>query len=217
MATYCYQCDECYETFESRASMAKAEKLSKGHRVTCPSCGSCDNQIESSASDESLQTIDHECDVRSKDFIRLIIHNTTSEIAQVRAEIVAEGIRRRFSESEVFALTMGLEEALANAYLHGNRQEPDKRIAVKYHINSDEAHIHIIDEGDGFDPALVPDPTDAQHIELSHGRGILIMQSLLDEVHYCRRGTCVRFVKRHNHAAVAGGVVENRNIRGETK
>ncbi len=217
MATYCYQCDECYQTFESRASMAKAEKLSKGHRVTCPSCGSCDNQIESSASDESPQTVGHACDVPSRDFIRLIIHNTTSEIAQVRSEIVAEGIRRKFSESEVFALTMGLEEALTNAYVHGNRQEPDKRIAVKYRINSDEAHIHVIDEGDGFDPALVPDPTDAQHIELSHGRGILLMQSLLDEVRYCRRGTCVRLVKHHNHEEVTGGVVENRNVSGETK
>lgn len=153
-----------------------------------------------------METKDEDRATRPRDFKILTIQSTAQEIAQVRSAILADTVARNYSESEVFALTLGLAEALANAYLHGNHRAPDKRIVVQYRISEEEAEIRVIDEGDGFDPALVPDPTDAQHIELAHGRGLLLMQSLLDEVNFCRKGTCVRLTK-HRRSAEAGGVI----------
>ncbi len=143
-----------------------------------------------------MKATDEDREHRVKNFKTVAIHSTHSEIANVRSEITAEAVRRQCSESEVFALTLGLSEALANAYLHGNHRVPDKWIVVKYHIADDEAEIRVIDEGEGFDPSLVADPTDARHLELAHGRGLLLMQSLLDRISFCRKGRCVRLIKR---------------------
>lgn len=92
---------------------------------------------------------------------------------------------------------IALREALANAALHGNREDPRKHIHVRCRCQADEdVSILVEDEGQGFDPDAVPDPTSPEGIESNHGRGIYLMKSLMDEVRFDHGGAAVYMRKK---------------------
>ena len=92
---------------------------------------------------------------------------------------------------------IALREALANAVLHGNHQDSEKKIQINCRIQcGGEVSIIIRDEGKGFDPTKVPDPTATNNIGSEHGRGIYLMRALMDEIRFEQRGTEVHMRKR---------------------
>jgi serine/threonine-protein kinase RsbW len=94
-------------------------------------------------------------------------------------------------------IEIAVREALANALVHGNRENPDKHIDITCRCSMDgEVFITVRDEGDGFNSLAVPDPTDPQNQLLTHGRGVYLMKSLMDEVSFEERGNVVRMRKR---------------------
>ncbi len=91
---------------------------------------------------------------------------------------------------------LALREALANAVLHGNRQDSKKRVHISCEIEfGGEVSIVVRDEGKGFDLTKVSDPKTIDNIEAAHGRGIYLMRALMDEVHFGRGGTEVHMRK----------------------
>ena len=88
-------------------------------------------------------------------------------------------------------------EALANAVIHGNGENPDKQVhlSCRFSMNG-EVSIVVRDEGEGFDSRAVPDPTEPQKLLLTHGRGLHLMRTLMDEVSFEENGTVVRMRKR---------------------
>jgi serine/threonine-protein kinase RsbW len=93
-------------------------------------------------------------------------------------------------------LRVGAAEALANAILYGNRADPSKRVRVEVELSREEVALAVFDEGAGFDPTVVPDPTLPENLERSGGRGIFLLRELMDEVRYNDCGNCVRLVLR---------------------
>jgi serine/threonine-protein kinase RsbW len=94
-------------------------------------------------------------------------------------------------------IEIALREALANAAVHGNHEDPRKHVHVRCRCKADEdVSIVVRDEGQGFDPNAVPDPTSSQAIESSHGRGIFLMKSLMDEVRFDHGGAVVYMRKK---------------------
>ncbi len=93
-------------------------------------------------------------------------------------------------------LRVGLSEALANAMLYGNRRDPRKRVRVEVTYHAEAIVACVTDEGDGFDPQGVPDPTMPETIERECGRGLFLMRQLLDEVVYNDLGNSVTLVLR---------------------
>jgi serine/threonine-protein kinase RsbW len=93
-------------------------------------------------------------------------------------------------------LRVGASEALANAILYGNNADPGKRVRVEVELSRDEVALAVFDEGSGFDPRDVPDPTLPENLERSGGRGIFLLRELMDEVRYNDCGNCVRLVLR---------------------
>ncbi len=88
-------------------------------------------------------------------------------------------------------------EALANAVIHGNGENPDKQVHLTCRCSMDgEVSIVVRDEGEGFDSQAVPDPTELQGLLLSHGRGLHLMRTLMDEVSFAENGTVVRMRKQ---------------------
>ena len=88
-------------------------------------------------------------------------------------------------------------EALANAVIHGNHENQEKQVHVTCRCSMDgEVLISVRDEGEGFDSRVVPDPTEAQRLLLTHGRGLHLMKALMDEVSFEENGTVVRMRKR---------------------
>jgi serine/threonine-protein kinase RsbW len=93
-------------------------------------------------------------------------------------------------------LRVGLSEALANAMLYGNGRDPAKRVKVEVAFLNTAITARVTDEGRGFNPCHVPDPTCAGNLLKSQGRGIFLMRKLLDEVHFNDRGNSVTLVLR---------------------
>jgi serine/threonine-protein kinase RsbW len=94
-------------------------------------------------------------------------------------------------------IEIALYEALANAVIHGNHENQEKRVHVACRCSIDgEVRISVRDEGEGFDSRIVPDPTEAQRLLLDQGRGLHLMKALMDEVSFEENGTVVRMRKR---------------------
>jgi len=92
---------------------------------------------------------------------------------------------------------LALSEALANAVVHGCQCDPTK--TVECCVICDDARglvIVVRDPGTGFDPALLPVPTAAENLYSDHGRGVYLMNQLMDEVQYHKNGTEIHMVKR---------------------
>ena len=93
-------------------------------------------------------------------------------------------------------LRVGLSEALANAMLYGNDRDPSKHVRVELDIKGSTITARITDEGTGFDPYHIPDPTCPANLLKAEGRGIFLMRKLLDEVYFNDRGNSVTLVLR---------------------
>jgi serine/threonine-protein kinase RsbW len=94
-------------------------------------------------------------------------------------------------------IEVALLEAVANAVIHGNRNDPQKRVHVTCRCSMDEEVLFTIrDEGEGFDIHAVPDPSTEENLLRTHGRGIRLMQALMDEVGFEQGGKVVRMRKR---------------------
>jgi serine/threonine-protein kinase RsbW len=96
-------------------------------------------------------------------------------------------------------IEIAVREALTNAVVHGNREDPNKLVFVTSRCSANgEVSITVCDEGQGFDSRAVPDPTAPENVLSSHGRGIYVMQKLMDEVSFEQNGTVLKMRKRPN-------------------
>lgn len=93
-------------------------------------------------------------------------------------------------------LQVGLAEALANAMLYGNGPDSSKRVKVEVAFQGSSITARITDQGPGFDPLAVPDPTTRANVLKADGRGIFLMRKLLDEVRFNDQGNSVTLVLR---------------------
>ena len=92
-------------------------------------------------------------------------------------------------------IELAVREGLANAVIHGNRENPKKRAHITCRCSLDgEVMFTIRDEGQGFDPETLPDPTEQNNVLRTHGRGVWLMRALMDEVTFQQNGTvlCMR-------------------------
>jgi serine/threonine-protein kinase RsbW len=107
--------------------------------------------------------------------------------------------RFRSVDGSEFGIELALREALANAIVHGNQEDPHKRVYVVCRCTTDgEVSITIQDEGKGFNSGAVSDPTVPGNRLLTHGRGIYVMKTLMDEVDFEQGGAVVHMRKRSN-------------------
>lgn len=88
-------------------------------------------------------------------------------------------------------LRVGVTEALSNAMLYGNRAERHRTVTVHASFDRDEIVVRVSDEGSGFDPDRVPDPTTPANRRRPRGRGIFLIRQLMDHVEYNDAGNSV--------------------------
>jgi len=126
---------------------------------------------------------------------KTVIPSNLHSARDVEEEIITKAEMFGYTEETAFAIRLALEEAIVNAHKHGNGSDSNKQITVSYDINPDRMVIRVRDEGRGFDPTTVPDPTEPNRIPLPYGRGIMLMRAYLDEVSFNERGNEVQLVK----------------------
>lgn len=131
----------------------------------------------------------------------VVVSSTPAAIAEVYKLILPSLQANNFSEDDIFAAHLALEEAFINAVKHGNKMEPSKAVRVDFSIEEDRIEISMTDEGEGFDPEVIPDPRYGDNLYKPAGRGMLLMRSFMDVVEYNKRGNGVMMIrykeKRH--------------------
>jgi serine/threonine-protein kinase RsbW len=94
------------------------------------------------------------------------------------------------------AIEIALGEAVVNAVVHGDHEDPRRHVHVDCRCEPDEISILVRDEGQGFDVDRVLDPTAPENILSTHGRGIYLMRAYMDEVRFEEGGRAVQMRKR---------------------
>ena len=94
-----------------------------------------------------------------------------------------------------------MREALANAIVHGNHEDPRKHVHVTCRCKPDEVSIAVKDEGQGFDINKIEDPTSPENVGDVYGRGIYLMKAFMDEVRFEQGGAVVRIRKKATQIA----------------
>ena len=136
--------------------------------------------------------------------IRLIdlVHSASEKMAEVAG----------FDADEALNVGLAVREAVINAMLHGNRQDPALKVSVTLSTGDGRLQAKIRDQGNGFDPESTPDPRLAPHLLEHSGRGLLLMQAFVDQVKFrClpRGGTEVTLIKHVPAAEKSDGQTDN--------
>ncbi len=122
------------------------------------------------------------------------------EAIEQAAAIVAGFVSRAgITEEAAFGIDMAVREALANAVIHGNKLDQNKLVKINVKSSPDSLEIKVHDQGQGFNPETISDPTKEENILKSSGRGIFFMRNFMDEVDWSSApegGTSVRMIKR---------------------
>ncbi len=120
-------------------------------------------------------------------------------IAEAAAAVAGLMSRSGIDENAAFGIDMAVREAVTNAVLHGNKKDEKKFVEISFMSSPGALEIKVHDQGAGFNPETIPDPTADENLLKTSGRGIFFMRSFMDEVDWVIRpegGTTVRMVKR---------------------
>jgi len=126
----------------------------------------------------------------------ITIPSVIEAVEKVESKVLSLLEEQGSAEEELFSVRLALEEAVTNAIKHGNHFDRNKKVTVRFSSDSQTLTIQVEDEGDGFDPNDVPDPTAEENLERESGRGLLLMRHYMDNVQFNDRGNCVTLVKR---------------------
>ncbi len=142
----------------------------------------------------------HSCEFDSNKMIVRLDITVPADVNSISA--VVQGILAIASEmscarGKEFEIETALREALANAVLHGCQNDPSKQVQCCVACDKDHGMIIVVrDPGEGFDPASIPSPIIGENVYSEHGRGIYLINQLMDCVWYERGGTELHMLKR---------------------
>jgi serine/threonine-protein kinase RsbW len=97
--------------------------------------------------------------------------------------------------SDFFHVQMAAEEAMVNAVTHGNKESEELEVEVEFKVATQRVFLRFCDQGDGFNPDGLPDPTDDEHLDKTHGRGVFLIKQMMNEVNYNECGNEVTMLK----------------------
>lgn len=126
----------------------------------------------------------------------LEIPSETENGFQIIRQVTERLAALTWSEPEVFGVHLALEEALVNAIKHGNASQSEKTVHISIRLNEQEFNCTITDQGHGFDPNQIPDPTSEENVCRDCGRGIALMREFMDEVRFLGAGNRVEMSRR---------------------
>lgn len=127
--------------------------------------------------------------------VSLRLANSRPEIDRAEEQLLSLLVKHGYTEASQFALRLAVEEALTNAFSHGHKSLPaETPVRFEYSVGPGEVVMEIEDQGPGFKPDAVPDPTLEENIEMPSGRGLLLMRAYMTSVEFSERGNRVRMV-----------------------
>jgi len=125
----------------------------------------------------------------------LTIPSIPGQLGYVENAILPVLTNKGYGERALFAVKLALEEATINAIKHGNQLDDTKKVSIRFTVADDRVIISVADEGEGFDPAAVPDPTRPENLTIATGRGLALIRAYMDEVSFNEKGNEITMVK----------------------
>ena len=126
--------------------------------------------------------------------LRLVLPSAFDSLERVLKE-TEPFVEAHIEDQELaYRIVLLTTEAVTNAIEHGNALDPAKQVVVVLEARPDCFEVAVEDEGGGFNPASVEDPLAEENLMREGGRGIYLIESMADEVHYERDGRCMRIV-----------------------
>src|ERR1700733_13954527 len=126
------------------------------------------------------------------------LESTLESVDSAEQTVQAEAQALGLDEDDLYRVGIAIRECMVNAVVHGNRYNSRKKVHLRVVRTTDRLSIVVGDEGDGFDPNAVPDPLAGENLLRGSGRGVMLMQSFMDEFKISKRepqGTEVKMVK----------------------
>jgi serine/threonine-protein kinase RsbW len=127
-----------------------------------------------------------------------VVESKPSGLREPCKELLSLLEEKGFSQDDVFAVHLALEEAFLNAIKHGNKMDAGKKVILEYLVDDEKVEIMMADEGEGFNPQSVPDPRTGENLYRPEGRGLLLMNAYMDVVEHNEQGNSVRMVRYKN-------------------
>jgi len=122
----------------------------------------------------------------------LIIESKVSNLRKVEDFLEEYSYEARVSREAYAKVLVSVMEAVNNAIVHGNHGDNNKKVKVQFIEDMSMLTVNVTDEGNGFLPGSVPDPTMPENIENASGRGVFLMRRLADEIEFNDKGNCVK-------------------------
>ena len=129
---------------------------------------------------------------------RLVLPSRIESVAQAAAAAGEVAKRSGLDQETAYSIDMALREAVTNAVVHGNKRDESKTVTIVFTSSPGALEIEVSDQGNGFDPGSIPDPTVGENVLKTSGRGIFFMRTFMDDVRWSRTaegGTMVRMMK----------------------
>jgi serine/threonine-protein kinase RsbW len=130
---------------------------------------------------------------------RLVLPSHIEAVADAAAAAADFARNCGLADEAAFGIDMAVREAITNAIVHGNKEDDTKKVELTFNCSQRAVEIEIKDQGEGFDPVSVPDPTTPENLLKTSGRGNFLIRTFMDEVEWSKGtegGTTVRMVKR---------------------
>ena len=128
--------------------------------------------------------------------IEVTLNADPTAISPVVEGIMEMARRLACAAGKEFEIETALREALANAIVHGCKSDPSKKVQCCVGCDEERGMLIVVrDPGNGFDPLAVPDPCREDNVFSDHGRGIYLIQKLMDEVKFERNGAEIHMRK----------------------
>ncbi len=129
--------------------------------------------------------------------IKMVIPSRPELIQMVEEKVEELAQAAGFSDEERDSMAIAVTEMIANAIFHGNKGDAQKKVIITFYRYKDHLRIQIRDQGAGFDPSGIADPLKPENLLKDSGRGIFIVRTLMDDVHFKfhKHGTTAILVK----------------------
>ncbi|MBS0197054.1 MAG: ATP-binding protein [Planctomycetes bacterium] len=132
----------------------------------------------------------------------LSVLNEPESIRNAEAKVVEAIERHNYPKASLFAIRLSLHEAVSNAFRHGHSKlPPNVPVHVSYKVGNERIVLAVEDQGPGFNPDSVPDPTLEENLERGSGRGLLLIRSYMASAHYNRKGNRLEMVYKRPEEA----------------
>jgi len=128
----------------------------------------------------------------------LVIDSNPNNILKVESYLQAIKTEHNQLSGRFADILISLTEAVNNAIIHGNCADEKKKVKINMEQIATGLSVSVTDEGCGFDPKEVPDPTSPENLECCGGRGVFIMNSLADKLSYSNNGCTVKMFFKYN-------------------